>query len=54
MIPAEIKATLEAVIPKCSPAFAAVLREIADRIAVARQREPGEDEPDPKPLWWDR
>jgi hypothetical protein len=52
--PAQMQRTLAAVPPRCSPAFAHVLREIASRVAVVHEREPGSDDDDPTPAWWDR
>ena len=38
----QMEATLRRVLPRCSPVFAAVLREIAARVR-AKNREPGEE-----------
>jgi hypothetical protein len=39
---AQMAATLQRVLPRCSPTFAAALRDIAARVARAR-RDPGEE-----------
>lgn len=40
---AEVEAIYRAVAPRCSPIFAKALRDIADRIHAARDRDPGEE-----------
>lgn len=66
--PAQMAATLREVAPRCAPALRAVFLELARRAESGRltagqavaamtggiSREPGEDDDDPAPAWWDR